>query len=231
MRPLTVTTLVAISLDASTVAQAETSLGWYEDNWEATTFEVDGGGWQCSVDSRADNFSDAEGAWVFVFPGFLQFAPNTGLPANGEGQVMVDDAAPTPIEIFDGQVGYVADEDGLPLLQAMAQGSVMTIEVWPANAPNAIVEYIYTLNGFREAYLRIADECQFDPSPVLDAPVVITPAPEQVVPPASEVTPPSTEGNSLFGRGSPAPEQVIPPADEDAPSSNEGNSLFGRGTK
>ncbi len=65
-----IATTLAVSLGAgSALAQSsEISLGWYEDNWEATTFPSGDGGWNCSVDSRADNFPSSDGAWVFVFP-------------------------------------------------------------------------------------------------------------------------------------------------------------------
>ncbi len=198
MRSVFVTTLVAASLAAGSALAQETSLGWYEDNWEATTFPTSQG-MDCSVDSRADNFPDSAGAWVFVFPSYLQFAPNSGLPLNGVGQVSVDNGATIPMQIYDGQLGVVADQDDLPLLQAIAQGSVMTIEVWPANAPNSAVEYIYSLSGFREAYLRIAAECRFDPSPVLDSPIAIVPVPGVVSPDTGDGEP-STEGSSLFSR-------------------------------
>lgn len=192
MRSVFATTLLAVSLGAgSALAQSsEISLGWYEDNWEATTFPSGDGGWDCSVDSRADNWSDADGAWVFVFPTFLQFSPNTGLPMDGIGSVTVDNSAPIPMDIYDGQVGFVADADDLPLLQAIAQGETMTIEVWSQAHPNEIEEYIYSLNGFREAYLRIASECQFDPAEVLDATVSAQPTPQ----------PEPSTGGSLFGR-------------------------------
>ncbi|MGF1624746.1 MAG: hypothetical protein ACFCVH_07670, partial [Alphaproteobacteria bacterium] len=65
MRSVFVTTLVAASLAAGSALAQETSLGWYEDNWEATTFPTSQG-MDCSVDSRADNFPDSAGAWVFV---------------------------------------------------------------------------------------------------------------------------------------------------------------------
>jgi hypothetical protein len=192
MRSVLATSLVAASLCTGT-ALAEESLGWYEDNWEATTFELSDGSWGCSVDSRADNFPDADGTWVFVYPDSLQFAPNTGVPPDGVASVSVDNNAPIPMFISGGS-GYVADEDNLPLVQALAHGTQMTIEVWTESRPNEIVEYVYSLNGFRESYLRIASQCQFDPSPVLDAP-----APAPAPAPAQSQEEPS-EGSSLFGR-------------------------------
>lgn len=189
MRSILTTTVVitALSTGAALAQTEEISLGWYEDNWEATTFPTGDGAWDCSVDSLADNRPDLDGAWVFVFPSYLQFSPNSGLPFQGSGQITVDGGAPIPMFVYEDQAGFVADEDDLPLLQAMAQGQEMVIEVWAANAgPNSGEEYVYSLNGFREAFLHIASECQFDPAQVLDAP--------------GAITPPATEGGSLFGR-------------------------------
>jgi hypothetical protein len=196
MRSVFAISVVAASLGAgSAIAQdSEISLAWY-DEWEATTFPSGSGGWDCSVDSLADNYADSDGAWVFVFPAYLQFAPNTGLPADGIGSVRVDNGMPIPMEIVEGQVGFVADEDDLRLLQALAQGSEMTIEVWSESAPNQIEEYVYSLEGFREGYERIASECAFDPSPVLSA---AAPAPEPEQPTTTQEEP--SEGSSLFGR-------------------------------
>ena len=190
MRSILATSVVVTALSAGgALAQTEEiSLGWYEDNWEATTFPIGDGTWDCSVDSLADNFADRDGAWVFVFPTYLQFSPNAGVPYNGGGQISVDGSAPFPMIIYEDQAGFVADEDDLPLLQAIAHGQEMLVEVWPANAgPGAAQEYVYSLDGFREAYLHIASECQFDPSLILDGP-------------EPEPAPSADGGGSLFGR-------------------------------
>lgn len=188
-----IATTLAVSLGAgSALAQSsEISLGWYEDNWEATTFPSGDGGWNCSVDSRADNFPSSDGAWVFVFPEYLQFSPNSGLPIDGTGTVTVDNYSPIELQVYDGQVGFVSEADGLQLLRELAFGEVMTIAVWPQSRPNAVVEYVYSLNGFREGYLRIAAECRFDPSPVVDVPPAL---------PGGQAQPESSGGSSLFGR-------------------------------
>ncbi|MEZ5668617.1 MAG: hypothetical protein R3F55_14480 [Alphaproteobacteria bacterium] len=184
----------------------ETSLGWY-DTWEATTFPWSEGSMNCSVDSSAEN-RPQEGAWVFVFPGYLQFSPNGGVPQGGVGSVVVDGSTTFDMYTVDGQVGYVADEDDIALLQAMANGQSMTIAIWPQNRPNAADEYVYPLAGFREGYLRIAQECQFDPADVLDAAFAPEPEPQGVPgrhtnpePQAQDEpeTPSTTGGSSLFG--------------------------------
>ncbi|MEZ5670595.1 MAG: hypothetical protein R3F55_24800 [Alphaproteobacteria bacterium] len=182
MRAIVATSLFAVAL-ASTAARAqvdEISLGWYADNWEATTFPMDGQ-WECSVDSLADNYPDFAGAWVFVFPTYLQFSPNEGLPMNGGGRVSIDGGPSFDMALYNGQAGFVSDADDLPLLQSIAHGSEMTIEVWNGVQSGATTrEYVYSLDGFREAYLRIAAECNFDPSPVLDQSVAL--APSQALP-------------------------------------------------
>lgn len=200
MRSVFAATVIAVSLSSgSAFAQDEISLGWYADNWEATTYPAGGNSWDCSVDSPADNHPDA-GAWTFVFPAGLQFAPNEGLPADGMGVVSVDGNGQFDLSIMGGQSGFISEVDAVPLLQAMAQGQTMTIQVWPASNPNITTDYVYPLDGFRDAYQRISEECQFDPTLILGAAPSSRVAPEQ--PPMSEesVEEEETGGSSLFQR-------------------------------
>lgn len=201
MRSVFAATVIAVSLSSgSAFAQDEISLGWYADNWEATTFPSGDGGWNCSVDSRADNLPDSAGAWTFVFPSYLQFAPNEGLPADGIGVVSVDNSVQFEMSVVGGQVGFVADADDLPLLQAIAQGQTMTIEVWPASNPNNVTDYVYSLDGFRDAYQRISEECRFDPSPVLGAAPSTRVTPAEPAMPEDSVEEEESGGSSLFQR-------------------------------
>lgn len=128
--------------------------GWWEQGQylcSADTFSQDD--WQL----RAEVVRGADAAYG---SGFLRFNIDRLMRYRAARLTIDGSIYPTYLDYEDGRV-YVVDEFDLVVLRALQRGAVMQLALMAKTGNSR--NFQFSLYGFTAAYLRIAEECRFDP--------------------------------------------------------------------
>lgn len=132
--------------------------------WHAATVAHEDGRLSCVIYARARNADLARGLWIFVYPTHLRFAPDEALAPNEFINIIAGDLT-MPMAVNRG-IGFVPLT--FPVFaSAVGNARALTLQVGVRRPLDAQEFLTWPMDGFRDAYRRIAEECAFDPSHVL----------------------------------------------------------------
>lgn len=137
-------------------------LGRFAETWTAVTSPRDDGTWSCSVYSRAADSDGEDGLWLLVFDNHVRFDPAADI-AEGTRVTVAVDGVLFPMALRNGYA-YVPLSIA-PVARALGTGAEVAITVDSSEGPSPT--HRFPLQGFADAYARIAEECGLDPSAVL----------------------------------------------------------------
>jgi hypothetical protein len=137
-------------------------LGRFAETWTAVTSSRADGTWSCSVYSRAADSDAADGLWLLAFDNHVRFDPAEDIAAGTRVTVAVDGIS-FPMALRNGY-SFVPLSIA-PVARALGTGAEVAITVKSSQGPSPT--HRFPLQGFTDAYARIAEECGFDASAVL----------------------------------------------------------------
>lgn len=137
-------------------------LGRFAETWTAVASSRADGTWSCSVYSRAADSDAEDGLWLLAFDNHVRFDPAEDIAAGTRVTVAVDGIS-FPMALRNGY-SFVPLSIA-PVARAFGIGAEVAITVKSGEAPSPT--HRFPLQGFSDAYARIAEECGFDASAVL----------------------------------------------------------------
>jgi hypothetical protein len=140
-------------------------LGSYGDGgWHAATVAHENGDISCVVYARAGDAGPERGLWLYIYPSHLRFTPEQPLDSQEFININAGDMT-MPMAVSRG-VGFVPLTYPM-FAQAVGSASTLTLHLGVRRPVDAQEFFSWSMDGFREAFSRIAAECAFDPAPVL----------------------------------------------------------------
>lgn len=154
--------------DKDCPAEVQVEFGRYGAGvWHAGLIPtVNGGGDSCVAFAHAANSDPARGLWLYIFNDSLRFRPDTPLPDDEYVNINTGEIT-MPLSVSRG--GAFAPLTYPMLARAIGDSETVVIHVGVRRTPDAQEFLVYPMDGFRMAFQRIAEECGFDPGPVLGA--------------------------------------------------------------
>lgn len=140
-------------------------LGRFGDGaWHAASVVHEDGGISCLVYALPADADSERGLWLFVYPTHLRFSPEQPLPRQEFLNITAGDMT-LPMAVNRG-MGFVPMT--FPLFaRAVGSAASLTVHIGVRRPVDAQEHLTWSMDGFAEAFGRIADACGFDPSPVL----------------------------------------------------------------
>ncbi|MEZ5670715.1 MAG: LCCL domain-containing protein [Alphaproteobacteria bacterium] len=137
-------------------------LGRYADTWTAVTSPRDDGSWSCSAYSRAAESDPDDGLWLLVFDNHIRFDPADDIAEDTRVTIAIDGTT-FPMALRNGYAFVPLSI--APVARALGTGAEVAVTV--DTGTGAPATHRFPLQGFADAFGRIAAECGFDPAAVL----------------------------------------------------------------
>jgi hypothetical protein len=142
-----------------------TEIGRYgSGGWRAATVVHEDGGVSCVTYAPAGNAEPGRGLWLFVYPTHLRFMPEE--PLSQHEFINISAGGMTvPMAVAQG-AGFVPLS--FPMFaRAVGGADTLTVHLGVRRPLDAQEFLTWSMDGFADAFRRIAEACAFDPSPLL----------------------------------------------------------------
>jgi hypothetical protein len=159
--------------DAAQIAQesGDVDLGNF-GAWSARRYTASDGSQACAIDSRSPPSPSGERQWLTVAwsrgqgASFVWFAPSPALGSGDGVRFEVGGNVYRGITTADG-AAYLETNDDAAMQRAVAAGSGVTVTIEQGGGAFTRGPFVFTADGFKDAYARIGGDCGFDTASIL----------------------------------------------------------------
>lgn len=132
--------------------------------WHAGMVANGDDGPRCVAFARAANSDPDLGLWLFIYNNSVRYRPDRPLPDDeyvniNTGQITM------PLSVSRGMA--FAPLTYPMLARAIGTSETVVIHVGVRRTPDTQEFLVYPMDGFRDAFQRVSEECGFDPTAVL----------------------------------------------------------------